>query len=70
MWSEPFVRLPQQVCFSLPETSDILSAVDVAMESTEPGSDEARLARVAQLLITRRLWPELGELLGRQDEEA
>ena len=70
MWSEPFVRLPEQVCFSLPETSDILSVVDLAMESTPGGSAQARLVRAAQVLITRRLWPELGELLGRQDEEA
>ena len=69
MWSEPLVRLPERVCFSLRDTGRILLTVDVAVEATPPQSDDGRRARAIRALITQRLWPELGRLLG-QDEEA
>lgn len=70
MWSEPLVRLPEQVCFTLAETGDILLAVDVAVDATTPRSQDGRLVRTVRVLVTGRLWPALGELLGEGTEEA
>jgi hypothetical protein len=69
MWSEPLVRLPERVCFSLRDTGRILLTVDVAVDATPAQSDDGRRARAIRALITKRLWPELGRLLS-QDEEA
>ena len=69
MWSEPIVRLPEQVCFSLRETGRILLTVDMAVDATPEQSEDGRRARDVRVLVTQRLWPELGRLLA-QDEEA
>lgn len=69
MWSEPIVRLPERVCFTLGETGRILLTVDMAVDAAPEQSEDGRRARDVRVLITERLWPELGRLLAR-DEEA
>lgn len=69
MWSEPIVRLPERVCFTLGETGRILLTIDVAVDAAPEQSEDGRRARDVRVLITERLWPELGRLLAR-DEEA
>lgn len=61
--------LPEQVTFDLSEVAQILFAIDLAVESATPGTPERRAARKAQVLVTARLWPELGELLENGDDE-
>lgn len=69
MWSEPIARLPERVCFTLAETGRLLFSIDVAVRLTAPESSGGRLARAAQRVVTRRLWPELGRLLEDDDGE-
>jgi len=72
MQSEPpFAHLRREVTFTLREIADILAAVDVAVEASEPGSPTHVAARHAQRLITTKLWPELGDILdpGDADDE-
>ena len=65
----PFAELPEEVCFTLDEVADVLFTVDVAVEQTAPGTSAREVARRSQRLITSRLWPELGDLLGDDDAE-
>ena len=65
----PFAELPDEVCFTLDEVADVLFAVDVAVEKTGRYTPEREVARRSQRLITSRLWPELGDLLGDDDAE-
>lgn len=58
--------LPDQVCFTLAEAGDVLTTVDLAVARSSGNSRHGRLARRVRMLITERLWPELGALL--QDE--
>lgn len=67
MWSEPLVRLPERVCLTLAEAGDVLFAVDVAVERSNPESREGRVSRRVRLVVTERMWPDLGMLL--RDEE-
>ncbi len=60
----PLVRLPPLLTFTLEEVADILYAVDVAVDRSAPTSPDHRAARRVQRLITARLWPDLGILLG------
>jgi hypothetical protein len=65
---EPEARLPDEITLSRAEIARLLFALDVAVEHVEAGSPELRQLRGAQRLITAKLWPELGELLGDQDD--
>lgn len=67
--SRPFAELPDEVQFTLEEVADLLFAVDLAVEKTTLRSPEHEVARRAQRLITSRQWPELGDLLGDDDDE-
>lgn len=67
MWPEPLVRLPDVVCFSLAEAGRILLAVDMAVLHAPPGGRAAMIARRAQILLTGRLWPELGRIIGEEE---
>jgi hypothetical protein len=60
----PLAELPGEISFTLAEVADTLFAIDLAVERTDPGSSDRRAARRIQRLITSKLWPELGRLLG------
>ena len=61
--------LPDEVTFTLDEVALLLFVADTAVERTPKGGSEHTRARRAQRLITSRLWPELGDLLGDDDQE-
>lgn len=65
----PIADLPDEVTFALDEVAILLFVADTAVELTPEGSSEHTRARRAQRLITSRLWPELDELLGDDDQE-
>lgn len=65
----PLTELPDDVTFTLEEVADLLFVVDIAVEYAMRGSDERTISRRVQRLITARLWPDLGELLGDHREE-
>lgn len=69
MWSDPIVQLPERVCFSLGETGRLLLTVDVAVDATPEQSEDGRRARDVRVLLTGRLWPDLGHLLAQEEEE-
>lgn len=43
------------------EVAQLLFAIDLAVETARPGTPERRAARKAQVLVTARLWPGVGE---------
>ena len=63
----PFAQLPDQVTLTRDEISVVLFALDVT-ESTELGEPDRAAVRRAIRLITRKLWPELGDLLDDEGE--
>jgi hypothetical protein len=64
---EPYVRLPKQIGLTLAEAGELLEVLDAAV-STARSDEERRAARVAAEMITRKLWPDLGDLLEDDDE--
>jgi hypothetical protein len=58
---EPYVRLPERIELTLAEAGELLEVLDVAV-ATARSDDERRAARVAVEMLTRRLWPDLGDL--------
>jgi hypothetical protein len=58
---EPYVRLPERIELTLAEAGELLEVLDVAV-ATARSDDEGRAARVAVEMLTRRLWPDLGDL--------
>ena len=69
MAPDRIAELPPEVTFTLDEVALLLFVADTAVESTTEGSSENSRARSAQRLITSRLWPELDELLGDDEQE-
>jgi hypothetical protein len=63
----PEADLPDEVTLSLAEAADVLFAVDLAVEIAAPGTPEHRTAKHAQRLLTRKLWPALGDLLDEDE---
>ena len=59
----PFARLPDSVTLTRDEISVVLFALDL-METAGLGEAERAAVRRAIRLITAKLWPELGDLLG------
>ena len=59
----PQYNLPEEIALSLSEAARVLFALDVGFEALPEGAERAQVA-AARLLITRKLWPELGDLLG------
>ena len=55
--------LPEEITFSLTESAQVLFALDVGFEALPEGAERAQVA-AARLLLTKKLWPELGDLLG------
>lgn len=64
----PFVELPDRIEFSLDEVSSVLEVLDIA-EAAARTDDERAAAREAIRIVTSKLWPELGDLLDRDDDE-
>lgn len=58
---EPYVRLPERIELTLAEAGELLEVLDVAV-ATARSDNERRAARVAAEMITRKLWPDLGDL--------
>jgi hypothetical protein len=65
---EPFARLPDCVELELSEVAVVLGALDEAAELAAPGTEAHRSIRVATKLLTGKVWPELGDLLDRDEE--
>lgn len=59
----PFARLPDAVTLTRDEISVVLFALDLT-ETADLGEAERAAVRRAIRLITAKLWPELGDLLG------
>jgi hypothetical protein len=70
--SKPFTEWPDQVAFSGPELDVILGALEHALVLATADSTARRTVRRAQLVIWRRLWPELADQYegpGLEEEE-
>jgi hypothetical protein len=63
-----FAELPESITLALSEVALVLGALDRAAERLEPESDDHRAVRVATRLITKKVWPELGDLLDEDDQ--
>jgi hypothetical protein len=62
MADERFARLPDQVTLKRDDVAMLLFALDI-VEQHAAGEAEAAKVRQAVVLLTRKLWPELGDLL-------
>jgi hypothetical protein len=67
MPDEPLAQLPDHITLDLSEAGDVLGALDEAVELAEPGTEVHREILRVTRLITRKLWPELGDLLDDDD---
>jgi hypothetical protein len=61
-------NLPDRIELTLGEAADLLFALDRALELGQPGSDYHRTIQVAVRLPSRKLWPDLGDLLDEDEE--
>jgi hypothetical protein len=61
----PLVRLPDEVVLTRDEVAIVLAALDISEGLAEP-RDESLVPEAIRLLTTK-LWPELGDLLGDDD---
>ena len=62
----PFTQLPDEVRLTRDEISVVLFALDL-VESADLGESERAAVRRAIRLITEKLWPELGDLLDKDE---
>ena len=53
---------------STPDAAEVLFALDLGFECLAEGRPDRAQVANARLLLTRRLWPELGDLLGLADD--
>ncbi|HEY7105548.1 MAG TPA: hypothetical protein VH986_04045, partial [Acidimicrobiia bacterium] len=65
---ERVAELPDEIGLDLPEVAIVLGALDRAAELTNPDTDAYRAIRRATRLITRKVWPELGDLMAVDEE--
>jgi hypothetical protein len=56
-----FTEWPEEVAFSGPELDLILEALDYAVDLTPRASQSLQVVRRAQVVIWRKLWPELAD---------
>ncbi len=61
------VRLPASISLDLTEVRTVLEALDDAEALTQPGTDLQVNIRTAIVLITRKVWPDLGDLLDEDE---
>lgn len=59
-----FVRLPERIELDLDEVRQVLKALDVGAANTVGQEREGIVAVID--LVTAKLWPELGDLLGEE----
>lgn len=64
----PFAELPDEISLTRDELAVILFALDVVEEADVDPADAAKV-RSAIRLLTAKLWPELGDLLGDDDQQ-
>jgi len=64
----PLAQLPDSITLTRDEISVVLFSLDLS-ESAELGEPERASVRRAIRLITAKLWPELGDLLGDEGQE-
>ena len=67
MAQRPFAELPDEATFTRDELAVVLFAPDVVEEANVDPEDAAKVRRAIRLL-TAKLWPELGDLLGDDEE--
>ena len=68
-----FTEWPEEISFRGPELDLILAGLDYAVELATAGSAARNAARRAQIIIWRKVWPELAEQYADEldgDEEA
>lgn len=63
MPDEPLARLPDEVVLTRDEAAVVLFGLDV-VEHADISPDEAAKVTEAIHLLTAKLWPDLGNLLG------
>lgn len=63
----PFTHLPDEITLTRDELAVLLFALDVVDEDDVNDEDVAKVRRAIRLLTTK-LWPELGDLLGDDQE--
>jgi hypothetical protein len=63
-----FAELPESITLELSEVALVLGALDRAADRLDPESDDHRAVRVASRLITKKVWPGLGDLLDEDDQ--
>jgi hypothetical protein len=56
-----FTEWPEKIGFQGPELDVILAGLDYAIELAPPQSPAWKAARRAQLVIWRKVWPELAD---------
>lgn len=64
----PIAYLPEEIKLTHDEAATVLFALDV-VDSAAPDPEDAETVRRAVRLLTRKLWPELGDLLDDEGEE-
>lgn len=68
MADRPIADHPDEITLTRDEAAVALSALDV-VDSAVSGPEEAEKVRPAVRLLTRKPWPELGDLLDDEGEE-
>lgn len=63
----PFAHLPDEITLTRDELAVVLFALDVVEEADVDEADAAKVRRAIRLLTTK-IWPELGDLLGDDQE--
>lgn len=64
---EPLARLPDEVTLTRGEAAIVLFGLDV-VDRAEVDAEEAIKVTRAVRLLTAKLWPDLGDLLGEDDQ--
>ena len=67
MADRPIADLPDEITLTRDEVAVVLFALDV-VDSAVSEREEAEKVRRAVRLLTRKLWPELGDLLDDETE--
>ncbi|MGI8757379.1 MAG: hypothetical protein ACR2MB_16290 [Acidimicrobiales bacterium] len=67
MADEPLARLPDEVTLTRDEAALILFGLDVVDHADVDAEEAAKVTRAVRVL-TAKLWPDLGDLLGEDDQ--
>ena len=66
-WDDPFARLPEHIELTTTEAGQLLEVLDIAAATARTDRERSAVNAAARM-ITSKLWPELGDLLGGDDE--